>query len=168
LFTSVTKTKKQQRPFGKTVVVYLILTVVAVVVNYVYGLFGHGVHSAAMTWMFLYPLMGGALIYFLLERFFPDVKTLKAFRLGYNSYNSGIATLTLGSFLKGILEIAGTDSGYLIVFTAVGGLALGMGLLIFGILAITGQRNREMKKRINSKGGSEKSEAAEREALQRS
>lgn len=165
MFISDTKSKK---PLVKTVVVYLVLAFVAVVVNYIYGMFGHGVHSAAMTWMFLYPLLGGALIYFLINWRLPNLSHQRAFRFGYNSYNSGIAALTLGSFLKGILEIAGTDSGYLIVFTVAGGLTLGMGLLIFGILAIVGQRNREINKRINEKGGPEKPEAVDRKVFQRS
>jgi len=114
----------------KTIWVYIILSITAIAVNNLYALFGHGVHSAAMTWMFLYPLIGGGLGYFLIERLMPAIIHTGGYRLFYNLYNSGIATLTAGSFLKGILEIAGTTSPYTICFYIVGLLLAVAGLVI--------------------------------------
>jgi hypothetical protein len=113
----------------KTVLVYLILTLTAIAVNNIYALFGHGVHSASMTWMFLYLLIGGGIGYFLMERFIPGVVNAGGYQLFFNLYNSGLATLTVGSFLKGILEIAGTNSPYTIVFYITGGLFTAAGLI---------------------------------------
>jgi hypothetical protein len=110
--------------------VYIILSITAIAVNNIYALFGHGVHSAAMTWMFLYPLIGGGLGYFLIERLAPGIVKAKGYRLFYNLYNSGIATLTVGSFLQGILEIAGTSSPYTIGFYVVGLLFAVAGLVL--------------------------------------
>lgn len=141
-----TKTKSQKKHFRKTIIGYSILALVAIGVNFIYGLFAHGVDSPAMTWMFLYPLLGGVLIYFLIDRFIPDIKRFVAYRIGYNSYNSGIAALTTGSFLLGILEIAGTNSPYIIIFTIVGWLSIAVGLAIFGILAVKSQKSQTMEK----------------------
>lgn len=140
------KMNGQKNKIRKTVGVYAILSVVAVGVNFIYGQFGHGVHSAAMTWMFLYPLLGGTLFYFIMERLSADITRFAAYRVGYNSYNSGIATLTVGSFLKGILEIAGTNSPYLVFFTIIGWLFIIIGLTIFGILVVRRKKVQISKK----------------------
>ena len=133
LFISGIKIKSNSKKIRKTIAAYLLLALVAMGVNLIYGYFGHGVHSAAMTWMFLYPLLGGALGYFLIDRFSPLITRFVAYRIGYNSYNSGIGALTVGSFLKGILEIAGTNSPYLLIFTIIGWVAIALGLIIYFI-----------------------------------
>ena len=61
------------RQLRKTVRTYLILSLAAIAIDHIYALFGHGVSSDSMTWMFLYPLLGGALLYFLIERLVPNV-----------------------------------------------------------------------------------------------
>ena len=104
----------------RTIEVYLILAFTAVLTDNIYALFGHGVRSASMTWMFLYPLLGGALVYLLIELLIPRLRGATGFRLSCNLYNSGIALLTVGSFLRGILEIAGTESAYVPAFNIAG------------------------------------------------
>lgn len=140
------KMKGQRNKIRRTIGVYLLLALVAIGVNFIYGRFGHGVHSAAMTWMFLYPLLGGALFYFLLERLKSGITRFAPFRFGYNSYNSGIATLTVGSFLKGILEIAGTNSPYLLFFTIMGWLFITVGVTVFALLSVSWKKISATKK----------------------
>lgn len=113
----------------KTVFVYLMVSLFAIAANAVYSLFGHGEKSGYMTWMFLYPLLGGAVFYLILGLLLPDIKHLEGCRVFYNLYNSGIAVLTTGSFLKGILVIAGTNSPYVPVYYAAGVLFLLSGLV---------------------------------------
>jgi hypothetical protein len=129
--------KKQLR---KIVRVYLISAAVAIVVDKVYGIFGHGVDSAAMTWMFLYPLLGGVLFYFLIERIVPNIVKFAGFRVFLNVHNSGIATLTLASLLKGIFEIAGTNSPYLLYYYMLGGGFIAVGLIIMLFIVINQNR----------------------------
>lgn len=135
LFTSDIKVKNQRRQIRKTIFVYLAVSLMAIVINYVYGIFGHGVSSADMTWMFLYPLLGGVLLFFVMLVLIPDVSEFVGYRTFLNSYNSGIATLTLGSFLKGILVIAGTSSPYIVFFYGVGWSFVGIGLVLLWRLA---------------------------------
>lgn len=134
------KINSNSKKIHKTIGIYLLLALVAMAVNLIYGFFGHGVHSAAMTWMFLYPFLGGALGYFLIDRFSPLITRFVIYRIGYNSYNSGIGALTVGSFLKGILEIAGTNSNYLVFFTILGWLSIAIGLAVFAFLAVKNLR----------------------------
>lgn len=135
--------KKNEFSLKKTVVVYLILSFAAIAIDNIYALFGHGVSSAAMSWMFLYPFVGGTLVYTLVALLAPAVSRAEGFRLSANIYNSGIATLTIGSFLKGILDIAGTASSYTIVFYAAGVIFTIAGLVIFLIRPLRGRLNRE-------------------------
>lgn len=113
----------------KTALVYLLVSVLCVVIDRVYALFGHGVYSAAMSWMFLYPLLGGVLPFSILW-LRPSAHSHSFYsRTAYNSYNSGLATLTVASMLQGVFEIAGTSSKYLIWFRILGGLLVGIGLV---------------------------------------
>lgn len=124
----------------KTVIVYLALSATAIAVDNIYALFGHGVRSSSMSFMFLYPLLGGALLYFLLGAIIPGITSIRLYRLGYNLYNSGIATLTAGSFFKGILDIAGTASEYTGIFTLVGLVFTLTGLIILIAAAIRAKK----------------------------
>ena len=89
---------------------YIIAAIVCLIIAYIYSLFGHGVTSAYMTFMFLYPLIGGIPVLFIkdLNRFF------------ISAYSCGIATLTVGSFVQGVFKIAGTSSEYPIIYYIVG------------------------------------------------
>ena len=126
-----------KRKRRKIVLIYLILSAATVAVDHIYAIFGHGVRSAAMTWMFLYPLIGGALFYGV--AFYAIFRGGKAERnrLIYNLYNSGIAAFTVGSFLKGILDIAGTSSPYTKLFFITGVILVLAGLIKFCLIKIT-------------------------------
>lgn len=128
--------RNNEKQLGKATLAYLILSASAVAVDKVYGIFGHGVDSAAMTWMFLYPLLGGALFYFIIDRLIHGITKFAGFRIFLNIHNSGIATLTLASLLKGIFEIAGTNSPYLVYYYIVGGVFIATGLIIMLKMAI--------------------------------
>lgn len=131
--------RNNDKQLRKTILTYLILSVISIVIDKVYGIFGHGVDSKSMTWMFLYPLLGGALMYFLIGRLIPHITKLTGYRVFFNIYNSGIATLTLGSLLKGIFEIAGTNSPYLEYYYMGGGVFIAVGIFIMLLMAVRGK-----------------------------
>ena len=128
--------RNNEKQLRKTILTYLILSVASVVIDKVYGILGHGVESKSMTWMFLYPLLGGALVYFIIGRLIPHITKFAGYRVFFNIYNSGIATLTLASLLKGIFEIAGTNSPYLKYYYMIGGVFITVGLIIMLVMAI--------------------------------
>lgn len=117
----------------KTILVYMVMAIAAVIFDQIYALFGHGVRSAAMSMMFLYPLLGGALFYYTAGRFLPGLNQQQHFRLCYNIYNSGIAILTTGSLLKGILDIAGTASAYVPLYFIIGWTFSAAGMCLLGL-----------------------------------
>jgi len=144
LSTSDTSIREPKKHIRKTTAAYLAVTLLAVAVNFVYGIFGHGVRSGWMTWMFLYPLLGGLLFFSLLGLAIPGVIRAPRYRLFFNIHNSGIAVLTTGSFLKGILHIAGTESAYTAWFDAAGWLLVVAGIAVLLSTAI------RLRKRLGS------------------
>jgi len=95
----------------KISLIYFVITLVCIIINFIYSKFSHGVSSNYMTYMFLIPLILGTLIYFIISLI---KKYPKSFE--YNIYNYAIITLTLGCFIKGVFEIAGTSSPFQIVY----------------------------------------------------
>ncbi len=107
----------------KTASTYLFTTLFCIALNYVYSLFGHGVSSPFMSYAFVFSLVLGVVGFILLG--WLDLDN----RVAFNLYNAGIATLTVGSILQGIIDIAGADTTYPVfyffigtVFVVVGGL----------------------------------------------
>ena len=118
------------------VYVYTAVAAFCIFFNYVYSLYGHGVSSDFMTYMFLFPLLGGSLVFGMCYLLKNRVKAPS--RLSFNLYNSGIACLTVGSCLKGVMEIAGYGSDYIKVY-----FAMGLFFVFFGLLAYIMQYYRK-------------------------
>ena len=116
----------------KPLLVYLGLTAFCIVLDRVYFLLGHGVESPYMLWLFLYPLLGGILPLGLAWIFVDHANEVPLFRLAYNAFNTGMATLLLGSVLSGVIEIAGTASPYPPYFLVVGWIVYAGSILLFG------------------------------------
>lgn len=125
------KEKSSLRHNLKPVWIYFAISIFAIFVNKIYALFGHGVSSSSMTWMFLYPLLGGAALFLLVGLLLPELTKMSGYRLFCNIYNSGIAIVTVGSFLKGIVEIAGTNSNNIMFFRITG-----WGFIIVGLVLL--------------------------------
>lgn len=121
--TSDTDTSKKA---GKTAFVYLLISLFCVLFGAVYELFSHEVYSYYMLYAFVFPLVGGTLPFSVLSltrvRKYPNV-------LARNLYHSGIATLTAGSVVEGVLEIYGTTNSKTLLYWAVGGLLAVCGIL---------------------------------------
>lgn len=95
----------------------------------VYNNYGHGVHSFFMSFLFLWPFFG--LVWYGLMAVLHTVPQ----KLSKNLLNAGVATITAGSLLRGIFDIAGTSSPYQDAFFIVG-----IVLIAIGVLALLGQR----------------------------
>ena len=127
--TSVIKGKERVR---NGLIGMLVTSLFCIIFAIIYNHFGHGVYSVYMTYMFLFPLILGSGVYGLVL-ILPQMKGVS--RLPFNLYNSGIATLTVGSLLKGIFEIAGTSSPYVVVYWLVG-----TTMIVFSVLIAIRQK----------------------------
>ena len=103
----------------KSIINYFIVTIFLILLNYIYSIFSHNVSSNYMTYMFIYPLVTGILvsIFILINK---NISKLKSFYIGKSILNYGIAIMVFRSFMKGVFEIAGTDSNYLTYYFYMG------------------------------------------------
>ena len=118
--SATSKGLSNRQHFRTTALVYGAVTVCTVAANQIYAVFAHRVSSAAMTYMFLYPLIGGVLPATLLWALASRGVAVLRSRAAYNLHNAGIAALTVASFLQGVFEIAGTASAYTLVIRVIG------------------------------------------------
>lgn len=118
--TSAIDKIRQNRQTLKTSIAWLVTAAGCIAFDKVYAIFGHDVRSAAMSQMYLYPLLGGALAFLALTLLVPAANRCRFYRLASNSYNSGLAALICGSLLKGVFDIAGTASDYVPVIMVAG------------------------------------------------
>jgi hypothetical protein len=115
LSTSADKTKRTKAL--KTVLIYFVVSLFCVFFGLEYERFSHGVYSNYMIYMFLFPLLGGAapfgVLWLIKKLSFPG-------RVSFNLYNAGIAALTVGSCMQGVLQIYGTSSDLTLVYWITG------------------------------------------------
>ena len=106
---------------------YIAVSLFCALFGAVYELFSHEVYSYSMIYAFVIPLAGGALPFLAVAMGhigrFPG-------RISRSLYHAAITTFTIGSIMKGVLEIYGTTSALLPVYWIAGG------LLIAGAVAL--------------------------------
>lgn len=109
----------------------------------VYEHFGHGVYSSYMVYLFLWPLLGGmpALLLALAKpaAFYGRLYPARAVR---ELWGAGVATLTLGSCLRGVFDIYGTTAPLVRAYWFAGTLLLltALALYIAGRFAAPAQK----------------------------
>lgn len=121
LFTS--DIEQGKRP-GKAAFIYLLAAIFTALFGGIYERFSHEVYSYWMIYAFAFPLVGGTLPYML-----PGVTWNPG-----SMYHAGIATLTVGSIVKGVLEIYGTTNGLTAVYWLAGGILTAVGVARFLML----------------------------------
>ena len=114
-----------EKRYASVIMAYLFSTVGCILFGAVYELFSHEVYSCFMICAFLLPLLLGAIPFFLLRmrgKPFPG----RAAEL----VHAGVAALTVGSILQGVLEIYGTSNPLTIAYWAAGGALTAAGWLL--------------------------------------
>ena len=112
---------------------YFIVAAVCAVIGLVYEIFSHGVWSVFMVGAFAVPLALGVLPNLIIALFRMKTPGMAA----ENLYACGVATLTLGSLLTGVLQIYGTTNDLIQYYWLVG-----IGFAILGIIFYLAQPRR--------------------------
>lgn len=106
----------------RTALIYLVIAVLTAIFGAVYEYFSFGVFSAFMLFAFAIPLILGALPFYitsvLTER--GTAGRLHNAHGRWELYHAAIATLTIGSIMKGVLDIYGTTNRLLIIYPVAG------------------------------------------------
>jgi uncharacterized membrane protein len=92
----------------KSVIRYLLTSIFCFLSYLIYSKYSHNVSSIYMTYMFIIPLIG------------LTFQFLSKNIIYHNLLASSIFTLTLSSFLEGIVEIAGTKTTYVYLLLILG------------------------------------------------
>ena len=110
--------------YSSVIGAYLLSTVFCALFGAVYERFGHEVYSYFMIYAFAFPLLFGAVPFFLMQKReipFPG----KAAEL----IHAGVAALTVGSIVQGALEIYGTSNPLTVAYWVAGGILIAIGWL---------------------------------------
>ena len=110
LYTSIEKTKILKMAFG-----YLAAAIFMALFGGIYEIFSHQVYSYYMIYAFGFPLVMGllpALAIVVFDLRIPEDNTIRL-------WNYGVATLTIGSAMKGVIDIYGTTNRLMIVYPLV-------------------------------------------------
>lgn len=127
MFTS--DTKKQ----SKIALIYLLISIFCALFGAVYEHFSFGVYSYHMLYAFAYPLIGGALPSLIISLL--DTKG-SPWRISEWMYRCGIATLTVGSIIRGVLDIYGTASKLTQWYWYIGAAMIAAALLLYALKAL--------------------------------
>ena len=120
LFTLDTNNLKKQ------VIKYFGYSIFFLIFGLIYEYFSHNVYSNYMIYAFLIPAVLGCVVYGIL--YLLNLKTVPNIYAS-KIYNSAILTFTLGSIMKGVLEIFGTTNNLINVY-----FNLGIGLILISIV----------------------------------
>lgn len=101
----------------KQIINYFIMSIFFLIFSSIYEYFSHGVFSSYMMYAFLIPFLLGSLIYEIIY-LTKSNKYLNKFAM--KIYNCSILTFTLGSIMKGFLDIYGTTNNLINVYSKLG------------------------------------------------
>ncbi len=121
-----------RRGAARTAVIYLFVSIFCFVFFVVYDRFSHSVRSNYMTFLFAFPLLLGFVPYMAAALFSKQQEggTAHGSGISSNLYNSGVASVTVSSLLRGIFDIAGTYSDYQSYLMAAGIVFLAAGVIV--------------------------------------
>ncbi len=109
--------------------IFLLISLFLVVFASVYEMFSFGVYSVFMICAFTVPLCLGSVVSLILFAVRAQAPSPAAAAV----YNSGIATLTVGSILKGVLDISGYTNHLMPVYAVSGALLILAGSVLYFI-----------------------------------
>jgi len=112
---------------SETAFIYLFISLLFILFGAVYEIYSHEVYSYYMIYAFVFPLVYGTLPFMVLS-----LEKIKKYpnAIARNLYHSGVATLTIGSTVRGVLDIYGTTNTLSDYYWYVG-----IVLIVIGVIA---------------------------------
>ena len=118
------------KKYVKIAVIYLVCSIFLGLFGAVYEHFSFGVYSYFMLYAFAFPLVGGVLPALWLSLW---GRTKAPWPIAAWVYRAGIATLSIGSIIRGVLDIYGTGNVLTDWYWYIGGGLCCLGALLFTI-----------------------------------
>ena len=114
----------KQKSAGRTALTYLFVTVFTALFGAIYERFSHEVYSYFMIYAFAVPLLLGVLPYSIMAFKGKTLASVPA----RNLIHAGVSTLTVGSVVKGVLDIFGTTNYLAVFYPIIGGALIFCGI----------------------------------------
>ena len=133
---STSGTERRLSAKQKLILIDLIAALFCALFGAVYEAFGHGVYSYGMLYAFAFPLVMGVMPLYL-------IVSLRAPYPGKGSLNlwhAGIAALTVGSIVTGVLEIYGTTNPLTVVYWILGAALSALGAVGYAVSCLRVKR----------------------------
>jgi hypothetical protein len=113
----------------KSAAIYFFTAVFAFAFDRIYAIFSHGVSSEDMSSVWIFLLCSGTLFYTALHIISAKTK-YQPKRFACNIYNSGTAVFAVGMLLKGVFDIAGTGSDFILFYRIAGIVLMSAGAVL--------------------------------------
>lgn len=121
--------------------IYLGVFLFVALVGFIYEQFSHGVYSFFMAFAFLFPMVLGFLPYLALFLF---GKNIFPSEITSDIYNAGVATITVASLFKGVLDIYGTTRDVHTYTLFISGIVLlALGLISYLVILIISKKKED-------------------------
>ncbi len=119
------------RRFKKTIITYLFTTIFLYIFSRIYQSQSYGEVSFFMNYLFLIPFIGGILLSIILKFDFSFS------RLSFNLWNSGVAVVTAGFLLRGIINLSGRSTTFDKPYFYIGTLFLVVAIINHLVMKVT-------------------------------
>lgn len=131
------KRETKQRDWKRfaPVIIYLLLSTASIFVNLLCHEIFQDSSSLALSFGFLYPLLGGGAVHLFLGTLASKVEESEYYPIFLGLYNAGILSLTANQIASGFWEISGEDSSYTCLAAIVGWMLVAAGIIVL-ILAV--------------------------------
>lgn len=122
----------------KTSVMYLAAAIFCGIFAVVYESFSHGVYSPYMICAFVFPLVMGCIPFALIDHLYKKKAQRYILPESFSvyTYGFGVAALTVGSIIRGVLDIYGTTNSLSGIYWAAGLILVFIGASLY-ILKLT-------------------------------
>ncbi len=108
--------------------IYGMMTVLTIAFCVIYEYNSDGVYSGYMISLPFYPLFGGVLVFWIIYHLKKEVKPTWICRC---SYHLAVVSLSMASFIQGVLDISGADSDFIGYYWYMGKFLLIVSILSF-------------------------------------
>lgn len=117
------------------VMIYLLISAACVLVNLICCEIFQETSSPALSFGFLYPLLGGGGAHLLLVILIAEVAESEYYPIFLGLYHAGILSLTVNQITAGFFEVTGNDSSYTCLVAIVGWMLVAAGIIVW-LLAV--------------------------------
>lgn len=150
----IRETKRRDWKRFAPVILYLLFSAASISVNLLCHEIFRERSSPALSFGFLYPLLGGGAVHLLLAALAAKLEESEYYPIFLGLYNAGIFSLTANQIATDFLEITGKDSSYTCLAAIVGWMLVAAGIIVLILVIWDIHEFGKRREDRQNKGGS--------------